>query len=145
MRKAVIILASLIAGLLLGILIADKADWLVEAAGLIGSMWLNALRMTIIPLVVSLLMVGIIQAAAMARAGRMTTRAIVTMMVLLWCSAIMGAFLTPALLTAFPLPTDAAEALRGALATAAPAGGRAALYRVSARDHPHQSGGRRRQ
>ena len=122
MRKAVIILASLIAGLLLGILIANKADWLVEAAGLIGSMWLNALRMTIIPLVVSLLMVGIIQAAAMARAGRMTTRAIVTMMVLLWCSAIMGAFLTPALLSAFPLPTDAAEALRGALATAAPAG-----------------------
>ena len=139
MRNALIILASLIAGLLLGIVIAGNAEWLIkaftfiglpwlspsgliEAANVIGTMWLNALRMTIIPLVVSILIVGVVQAAAMARAGQMTTRAIITMLIILWASAAMAAIFTPALLSIFPLPADAASALRGALLTAQPTG-----------------------
>ena len=118
MRKALIILAALIAGLLLGIAVAGKADGLIEGAGMVGTLWLNALRMTIIPLVVSLLVVGVVQAAKMARAGRMTFRAITTMIIILWCSAAMAAILTPALLAAFPLPADAAAALQAALTTA---------------------------
>lgn len=122
MRNALIILASLIAGLLLGILIAGNAPWLIETANVIGTMWLNALRMTIIPLVVSILIVGVVQAAAMARAGQMTTRAIITMLIILWSSAAMAAIVTPALLSIFPLPAEAASALRGALLTAQPPG-----------------------
>ena len=122
MRNALIILASLIAGLLLGILIAGNAPWLIETASVIGTMWLNALRMTIIPLVVSILIVGVVQAAAMARAGQMTTRAIITMLIILWSSAAMAAIVTPALLSIFPLPAEAASALRGALLTAQPPG-----------------------
>jgi proton glutamate symport protein len=121
MRNALIILTSLIAGLLLGIFIAGQAEWLVETASVIGTMWLNALRMTIIPLVVSILVVGVIQAAAMARAGRMTTRAIITMMIILWSSAAMAAIFTPILLSLFPLPVEAASALRGALQSVEPA------------------------
>ena len=122
MRNALIILASLIAGVLLGIVIAGNAPWLIETANVIGTMWLNALRMTIIPLVVSILIVGVVQAAAMARAGQMTTRAIITMLIVLWASAAMAAIFTPALLSLFPLPADAASALRGALLTAQPLG-----------------------
>jgi proton glutamate symport protein len=122
MRNALIILASLIIGLLLGILIAGRAEWLVETASVIGTMWLNALRMTIIPLVVSILIVGVVQAAAMARAGQMTTRAIITMLIILWASAAMAAVLMPTLLSLFPLPAEAAAALRGALLTAEPTG-----------------------
>jgi proton glutamate symport protein len=122
MRNALIILASLILGVLCGIALAGKTPWLVESAGLIGTMWLNALRMTIVPLVVSLLIVGVAQAAAMARAGRMTTRAIIIMMVILWASAAMAAIFTPALLAIFPIPVEAGNALRAALATAAPPG-----------------------
>ncbi len=122
MRNALIILTSLIAGILLGISIAERADWMVETASVIGTMWLNGLRMTIIPLVVSILIVGVVQAAAMARAGQMTTRAIITMLIILWASAAMAAVLTPTLLSLFPLPADAASALRGALLTAEPPG-----------------------
>jgi proton glutamate symport protein len=122
MRNALIILASLVTGLLLGILIAGHAEWLVEMASVIGTMWLNALRMTIIPLVVSILIVGVVQAAAMARAGQMTMRAIITMLIILWASAAMAAVLTPTLLSLFPLPAEAASALRGALLTAEPTG-----------------------
>jgi proton glutamate symport protein len=122
MRNALIILASLIGGLLIGIFVAGTAPALIETANVIGTMWLNALRMTIIPLVVSILIVGVVQAAAMARAGQMTVRAIITMLVILWTSAAMAAVVTPTLLSFFPLPADAAMALRGALATAEPAG-----------------------
>jgi proton glutamate symport protein len=117
MFKALIIIVALIAGLLAGILIGDSSLWLVDSANLIGTLWLNAMRMTVIPLVVSILIVGIVQAANMARAGKMTLRAIVTMIIILWLSALMAAIVTPALLSVFPLPQGTAEAMRASLTT----------------------------
>ncbi|MDZ7588785.1 MAG: cation:dicarboxylase symporter family transporter [Parasphingorhabdus sp.] len=122
MRKAIIILAALIAGVFAGLLIADDAPNLSTAADIIGTLWLNGLRMTVVPLVVALLITGIGKAAAMARAGRMTLRAIVTIIIILWASSVMAAFITPALLSFFPLPSDAANALREALGSAQPTG-----------------------
>lgn len=118
MQKALIILAALILGLIAGIILPGEAGGLIKGAEFAGSLWLNALRMTIIPLVVSLLVVGIVQTAAMARAGRMTFRAIIAMIAILWASAAMAALFTPALLSLFPLPADAAAALQSALSTA---------------------------
>lgn len=117
MNKAYLIIASLIAGLIGGILIGDRAPYIIDGADVFGTMWLNALRMTVVPLVVSILIVGILQAAKMARAGRMTLRAIIIMLVVLWSSAAMAAIVTPALLEIFPLPGEAATALKGALGT----------------------------
>lgn len=115
MKKALIILLALVAGILIGLFIGTKTGWLVDAADVVGSMWLNALRMTVIPLVFTLLIVGIGKAASMARAGGMTARAIFFMIFILWCSSAMAAFATPALLDFFPLNGDAAMALRSAL------------------------------
>ena len=78
--------------------------------------------MTVIPLVFTLLVVGIAKAASMARAGRMTARAIAFMIFILWCSSAMAAIVTPALLGIFPLDSGAAEALRSALGSVEPAG-----------------------
>ncbi|APG62945.1 sodium:dicarboxylate symporter [Sphingorhabdus lutea] len=122
MLRAYLVLGALALGILLGAVIEDGAPALMNGADVVGSMWLNALRMTVVPLIVGLLIVGILKAAQMARAGRMTVRAIGTMMILLWLSAIMAAIVTPALLELFPLPTDAANALKAALGSAAPAG-----------------------
>ncbi len=116
MLKALIILSSLIGGLVAGILIGEQAPVVISTADVIGTMWLNAMRMTVVPLVVSILITGILQATLMARAGRMTLRAIVTMVVILWLSAAMSALLTPALLDLFPLPAETAEGLRSVLA-----------------------------
>jgi proton glutamate symport protein len=118
MRKALIIFAALILGLLTGLTVTVSATGIVTGAGFIGSLWLNALQMTIVPMVVSLLIVGVVQTAAMARAGRMTSRAIITMIVILWCSSVMAALLTPALLSAFPLPDAARAALKAGLSSA---------------------------
>ncbi|MGB7205238.1 MAG: cation:dicarboxylase symporter family transporter, partial [Anderseniella sp.] len=112
MAKALIILAALVLGIFAGLLFGPKAEWLVDSADVIGTMWLNGLRMTVIPLVFTLLIVGIGKAANMARAGRMTARSIIFMMIILWCSSLMAAIVTPALLGLFPLNSGAADALR---------------------------------
>ena len=87
MRKALIIIGALVLGLIAGIFIFNDAKYVINGADFVGTLWLNALRMTIIPLVVSLLIVGVVQTAVMARAGRMTFRGIATMIFILWCSA----------------------------------------------------------
>ncbi|SIN87488.1 Na+/H+-dicarboxylate symporter [Parasphingorhabdus marina DSM 22363] len=122
MIKAIVILLALIIGVFTGLLFGEKSEWLVSGADVIGNMWLNALRMTVIPLVFTLLVVGIAKAASMARAGRMTARAIAFMIFILWCSSAMAAIVTPALLELFPLQLDAAAALRSALGDAASPG-----------------------
>ncbi|WP_188053813.1 dicarboxylate/amino acid:cation symporter [Sphingosinithalassobacter sp. CS137] len=126
MSQATRILLSLLAGLALGI--ATTAAWperaldFVDVAQPIGTAWLNALRMTIVPLVVALLVTGIAATAEAARASRLATRAIVLFLVLLWISAAIGALLTPLFLDLWPLPEQAAAALRATFAGAEPAG-----------------------
>jgi proton glutamate symport protein len=119
MSKATIILLSLIGGVLLGILIGDNVPSVADAADVIGTLWLNAMRMTVVPLVVALLITGIAQTAAAARAGKLAARAVITMMVILWCSSILAAVMIPVLMTAFPMPAGAGEALKAALGSSA--------------------------
>jgi proton glutamate symport protein len=115
MSKTLIIFVALVGGLLIGIAVSG-AEQAIAIADVIGALWLNALRMTVVPLVVALLVTGIVQTAAAARAGRLAMRAVITMMVILWCSSIMAALMMPVLLAAFPMPAGSGEALRAALA-----------------------------
>jgi proton glutamate symport protein len=121
MNKALIVLAALILGVLLGANIANGLPFLTTAADIIGTLWLNALRMTVIPLVVALLIVGILQTAAAAKAGKVAARGVIIMVILLWISAGIAAIMVPFLTTIFPMPADAALALKQALGNAPPA------------------------
>lgn len=120
------IFLSLIAGLAIGIIAAalapqgavSVADWVQP----IGTMWLHALQMTIVPLVVSLLITGIAATAEAAKASRLAGRAFVTFIALLWVSSALGGALTLGMLSAFPLGADLAGALRDALGSAPPTG-----------------------
>lgn len=120
MKRALFILAALIAGLLLGMATGDQAPLLKDVADVVGTMWLNGLRMTVIPLVVALLITGILQTADAASTGKLATRAILTMMAILWAVTIMAALLTPALIALIPMPQGSGDALRSALGTVAP-------------------------
>ncbi len=104
MKKAWLILAALVAGLLLGATIGDKIAFLTQSADLIGTWWLNALRMTVIPLVVALLVTGIVQTADAASSGRTASRSVITMLSILMLVTIMAAIVTPLLLQIFPTP-----------------------------------------
>jgi Na+/H+-dicarboxylate symporter len=121
------ILLALVLGLALGVGIAALspvwAGYLIPVATPIGAAWLNGLQMTIIPLVVALLVMGIAATAEAVRAGRIAAQTIALVLVVLTASATIAAFLTPLLLRLVPMPTESAAALRAALSTGpAPAG-----------------------
>ena len=120
------ILLALVLGLGMGIAsVAAGLAWtpqLIAIAEPIGGMWLNALQMTIVPLVVALLITGIAASAKAARANRLATRALIFFLVFLALSALTAALLTPLLLHLFPLPAESAASLRAALSTTAPVG-----------------------
>ncbi|MFM6852892.1 MAG: dicarboxylate/amino acid:cation symporter [Sphingopyxis sp.] len=114
-----LILSALVGGLAGGIILSQWAPARVDAVTAwldpIGALWLRALQMTIIPLVVSLLVTGIVQSVAAARAGRLAGWSIIWFFAVLWGGAIMAAIATPLLLGAFPVPVAAARALTGSL------------------------------
>lgn len=118
------ILIGLVLGLALGIGAAaiGWADALLPVSSPIGHVWLNALKMTIIPLVMALLVTGVAATAEAASAGRIAARSIVTFIAFLWCFSALAALVVPALLDLWPLAPDAAQGLRSALATAKPVG-----------------------
>ena len=122
--RAYWVLLALVAGLLLGALAQKMGDGLREpalkAATIVGGLWLNALKMTVIPLVVALLVNGIARGAEAARAGRIAARSVFWFVVIISGSATFGALLTPVLLRAMPLLPANAEALRAGLAAIDP-------------------------
>ena len=113
-------LIALVVGLTLGAMIGTaESGARAEALGVaafVGSLWLNALKMTVIPLVVALLIVGIAKGREAASGGIIAGRAVVWIVVICTCSAIFGAAMITLLTRAFPLPRETAGALQSALA-----------------------------
>lgn len=126
MKSAWIILSALIAGMLLGVVV----EMVSPSAGTttlpfiepIGLLWLNALKMTIIPLIVALLITGITATADAARAGALAARSVAIFLVAIFLTGLMSLLVTPLLLRLFPLPAGAAEALRHGLGGTTEAG-----------------------
>lgn len=123
MARTWFILSALCVGLALGggwtrFGLAGLAD-VVAIADSVGGFWLDGLRMTIVPLVVSLLVTGIAKTVDSARGDRVAMRSVVTFIALLWVSTAMAVVLVPALLVAWPMPADAARSLAASLSTLA--------------------------
>ena len=114
------VLGALFIGLLVGAIAAGQGDgWrdpAVRVAGAIGGLWLDSLKMTVIPLIVALLVTGIVGGADAARQGGVAGRSMAWFALLLTGSAIFGALVMPGLIGLFPLPQAAAAALRAGLA-----------------------------
>ncbi|HEU5286013.1 MAG TPA: cation:dicarboxylase symporter family transporter, partial [Sphingomicrobium sp.] len=111
---------SLVLGLGIGALAAKLGDGIrepaLQASNVVGGLWLNALKMTVIPLVVALLVVGIARGAEAARAGRIAGRSVLWIVIVCTASAIFGMVMIQLLTGLFPLPPAAAEALQAGLA-----------------------------
>jgi Na+/H+-dicarboxylate symporter len=112
-------LAALIAGLALGAfaggLLGGARTGALEVAGFVGTLWLNALKMTVIPLVVALLVVGVARSAEAALGGRIAGRSVLWIVIICTASAMFGAIAIVALTHMVPLPRGTAEGLQGAL------------------------------
>jgi Na+/H+-dicarboxylate symporter len=104
--------AALVAGLLVGWLLAGtRAEGPALAiAGPVGTLWLRALQMTIVPLVAALLVGGVAQMVASARAGRIAAWTLGLFYAVLATGTALAAVGMPALLEAFPMPASAVSA-----------------------------------
>ncbi len=124
MSQSTRILLALIVGLVGGIILAAYAPAAVEptasVAQPIGQAWLNALQMTIVPLVFSLLVTGVAATAEAAQAGRLAGRAVLLYVMVMFGSALAAGLLTPVFLEIAPLPAQSGAALRQALTGVAP-------------------------
>jgi proton glutamate symport protein len=87
----------------------------VGTASFIGTLWLNALKMTVIPLVVALLVVGIAKSAEAAHAGRVAGRSVLWIVIICTLSAVFGAVMILLLTHLFPLSRATAAGLQTAL------------------------------
>lgn len=120
MNESTRVLLSLFIAGALGMLIAASGNAsLVRAADAIapiGTLWVNAIRMTVIPLVVSLLITGVASAADVKAIGRLGGRTLLTFVLLIIGTAIVIMPMAPALFallpanSGVPLPPGAAEA-----------------------------------
>lgn len=119
MKSAWIILSALVVGMLLGIGVEMvSVDWGTASLPYvewIGILWLNALKMTIVPLVVALLITGITATADAARAGKLAGRAVLIFIGANLLAGLMTLIVLPLLLQAFPMSDAAAQGLRHGL------------------------------
>src|SRR5512146_1419294 len=110
MKDSIRVVIGLVAGLVGGILIAlsHRTAWLdaADAIAPVGTLWVNAIRMTVIPLVVSLLITGIASASDVSAIGRTGGRTIVVFVVLLGATAIVVVPLASFLFALLPLPAS---------------------------------------
>ena len=100
------VLAGLAAGALIGLLLAGwdetVALQVANVAQPIGKLWLNALQMTVVPLVLALVVVGVNTATDAAASGRIARRAIVVFIVVLTGGAVFAALAAPLVFSLFP-------------------------------------------
>ncbi|MDE2405470.1 MAG: cation:dicarboxylase symporter family transporter [Sphingomonadales bacterium] len=105
-------LAALGAGLAAGLFLPPPVlAPLLAVAAPIGELWLKGLQMTILPLVVSLLVIGVVRTIEAARGGATARRTLGLIVAFLVGGAVMAALATPLLLALFPIPGTAATAL----------------------------------
>lgn len=110
------LLIALVAGLAIGAVLpsagADASRTIVSVVEPFGILWVNAIRMTVIPLVVALLIVGIAGSRDTRAIGRVGFRALVLCVAMLAMGAVAIALIGPQLMRALPLDPAAVDALR---------------------------------
>lgn len=104
------LVAGLVTGMALGLLAGDSdgTETVLDIAGMVGTLWLKGLKMTILPLVCGLLFTGIADTARAARAGALARRTLGAIVGLLALSTLLGALLMPLWLHLLPVPAGIA-------------------------------------
>src|SRR5690348_13460489 len=111
MKESTRVLAALAVAVGAGALIAASGSKpLIDAADTlapVGTLWVNAIRMTVIPLVCSLLITGVASATDVGAIGRIGGRTLGVFALLLISTAAIVVPLAPSLFAVLPLPSTA--------------------------------------
>ncbi|PYL62905.1 MAG: dicarboxylate/amino acid:cation symporter [Verrucomicrobia bacterium] len=104
MKESARVLLALVAAILLGVVIAAAQNASLirtaDAIAPIGTLWVNSIRMTVIPLVVSLLITGVASVSDIKSIGRLGGRTVLTFVLLLIGVAVV---IIPAAMAVFAL------------------------------------------
>ena len=115
------VLAGLLGGAALGIVLTGFQPALARdvaaVAQPIGDLWLHALQMTVVPLVVALVVLGVASTSDAAVSGRTARKAILVFLVLLCAGAAFAAVFAPFQLSLLPRDPVLIAALREAIGT----------------------------
>jgi proton glutamate symport protein len=124
------VLIALVAGVGIGVAIASSGSARLASAALaiepLGTLWINAIRMTVIPLVVGSLIVGITSAPDAKSIGRVGRGAIVFFIVTLFVAAAFASLIAPVFIDRIPLDPAAIASMRESASSAGTAAAQSA-------------------
>ena len=118
LRQSIPALVGLAAGLAAGAAVSASGSALLQRAvaafDVAGNLWINSILMTIIPLIVSNLFVGIVTTASASAVGRIGLRAVLLFVLLLSAAAVITAMVAPVLMSGLSIDASTSESLRSA-------------------------------
>ena len=113
-------IAALVLGFIVGVVVRAASPRLTVAmlavADPVGSLWVNAIRMTVIPLVVSLMVTGIAQSTGTGAVARLGGRALAIFAGLLCVTALITALAAPPIFQLLHVDAASAATLRASVA-----------------------------
>ena len=119
------VLLALVAGVGLGLALntsdSSAAHAVVTVVEPVGTLFVNAIRMTVIPLIVASLIVGIATSSSGKQLAHIGARGLIVFVVLLVASGIVGALVTPPVLSHVSIDPHAVAALRATVTASSPA------------------------
>ncbi|MBX3131984.1 MAG: dicarboxylate/amino acid:cation symporter [Gemmatimonadaceae bacterium] len=122
------VLLALVAGLALGLGLsgssAPAAQTILAVLGPVGTLFINAIRMTVIPLVTATLIVGVGSAPDARAVGRLGLRSVAIFVVVLALASAVGVLMGAWLLGSFSFDAATVEAMRSTAAEVSSEGGR---------------------
>jgi proton glutamate symport protein len=124
LTKRVVIALAL--GLIAGMAVAASGDQRLYSAVSflepLGTLWVNAIRMTVVPLVLSLLIVGVASVSDVTSIGRMGARTLASFILILLMSAILAVLIVPPIFSLLQIDPQSSGSLRAAASSAAASG-----------------------
>ncbi|MCX5754597.1 MAG: cation:dicarboxylase symporter family transporter [Gemmatimonadetes bacterium] len=134
---AVMVLLALIVGVAVGALIQGTGSGTMLTGAknfeIIGTIWINAIRMTVIPLVATLTIASVATSGDAAKLGRIGGYAVIVFLVLLLGSGFFTMLVAPLSLDRLDIPADVAARLRESLASTAGAAATTTMPSLSQR------------
>src|SRR5437870_10616638 len=115
------VLLALVVGLGVGALISvGGGAWtsVLPFTDAVGTIWINAIRMTVIPLIVSITITGVASSGEGVKIGRLGVTAFVTVTALLVAGGFFAVLIAPPLLGTPSFSPDAVASLRSGLVAA---------------------------
>ena len=120
-RVLVALALGLIAGLAILAYPSPALLAIVDVIEPIGTLWVNAIRMTVVPLVFSLLVAGVAASTTMDAVRRIGVRALVLFLVMLALVGLLSLVAVPPMFAWLSVDESTAAAMRGSAAPAPPA------------------------